>query len=400
MNHDKTAQREMLIVRLAAPERPIAWRLTCPGDPQREACGEWSATGADSTLPDLAQRYPAWVLVPASDCAFHHVTLPAGLRKAPQQVVPFLLEEQLATDVDETHFALLHRQRERCAVAAIARQKMAAWLARCDELRLHILALTPDVLTLPCLPDRWSAVQADDQWLIRQDAWRGMAVETPWLAELLAAWETLPPIDCYSPPPATSVPWRALAPQDVLALAAANPAARRICLRQGAFAPKRRWQTAGRRWRPTLAAAAALALLWSTNTVLDHLALSRQADAAREASQAFYRHWFKNDKNVINPRLQMQQHLRQLEATTATSPLVAHIRTLQNMVSDTPGIQLRALTWDAARNALQLDISAVSSRALEQFTARAQAGFRVRTGEMKPRPDGIEGRLTLEGNDG
>ena len=360
MNHDKTAQREMLIVRLAAPERPIAWRLTCPGDPQREACGEWSATGADSTLPDLAQRYPAWVLVPASDCAFHHVTLPAGLRKAPQQVVPFLLEEQLATDV----------------------------------------ALTPDVLTLPCHPDRWSAVQADDQWLIRQDAWRGMAVETPWLAELLAAWETLPPINCYSPPPAISVPWRALAPQDVLALAAANPAARRICLRQGAFAPKRRWQPAGRRWRPTLAAAAALALLWSTNTVLDHLALSRQADAAREASQAFYRHWFKNDKNVINPRLQMQQHLRQLEATTATSPLVAHIRTLQNMVSDTPGIQLRALTWDAARNALQLDISAVSSRALEQFTARAQAGFRVRTGEMKPRPDGIEGRLTLEGNDG
>jgi general secretion pathway protein L len=233
MNHDKTAQREMLIVRLAAPERPIAWRLTCPGDPQREACGEWSATGADSTLPDLAQRYPAWVLVPASDCAFHHVTLPAGLRKAPQQVVPFLLEEQLATDVDETHFALLHRQREHCAVAAIARQKMAAWLTRCDEPGLNILALTPDVLTLPCHPDRWSAVQADDQWLIRQDAWRGMAVETPWLAELLAAWETLPPIDCYSPPPATSVPWRALAPQDVLALAAANPAARRICLRQG-----------------------------------------------------------------------------------------------------------------------------------------------------------------------
>ncbi|KAB8146365.1 type II secretion system protein GspL, partial [Raoultella ornithinolytica] len=254
MNHDKTAQREMLIVRLAAPERPIAWRLTCPGDPQREACGEWSATGADSTLPDLAQRYPAWVLVPASDCAFHHVTLPAGLRKAPQQVVPFLLEEQLATDVDETHFALLHRQREHCAVAAIARQKMAAWLTRCDEPGLNILALTPDVLTLPCHPDRWSAVQADDQWLIRQDAWRGMAVETPWLAELLAAWETLPPIDCYSPPPATSVPWRALAPQDVLAMAAANPAARRICLRQGAFAPKRRWQPAGRRWRPTLAA--------------------------------------------------------------------------------------------------------------------------------------------------
>ncbi|WP_434636400.1 type II secretion system protein GspL [Klebsiella sp. I138] len=400
MNHDKTPQKEMLIVRLAAPERPVAWRLVCPSDPEQEASGEWSATGDNTTLPELAERYPAWVLVPASDCAFHDVTLPTGLRKPPQQVLPFLLEERLATDVEETHFALLHHQRERCAVAAIARQKMAAWLTRCDGLGLTILALTPDVLTLPCRPDRWSAIQADDQWLIRQDSWCGIAVENPWLTELLAAWETLPPIDCYSPPPATTAPWSTLAPQDLLTLAAANPAARRICLRQGVFAPKHRWQPAGQRWRPTLAAAAVLALLWSSNVVLDHFSLSRQADAAREASLAFYRHWFKNDKNITNPRLQMQQHLRQLETTATASPLVAHLRTLQNMVSDTPGIQLRALTWDAARNALQLDISAVSPRALEQFTTRAEAGFHVRTGEMKPRPDGIEGRLTLEGNNG
>ncbi|PLP21326.1 type II secretion system protein GspL, partial [Klebsiella michiganensis] len=56
--------------------------------------------------------------------------------------------------------------------------------------------------------------------------------------------------------------------------------------------------------------------------------------------------------------------------------------------------------FDAARNALQLEISAVSSQALAQFSQRARAGFRVQTGEMKPRADGIEGRLTLEGNDG
>ena len=37
--------------------------------------------------------------------------------------------------------------------------------------------------------------------------------------------------------------------------------------------------------------------------------------------------------------------------------------------------------------------------ALEQFSQRARARFRVQTGEMKPRADGIEGRLTLEGND-
>ncbi|MFK3704225.1 type II secretion system protein GspL [Klebsiella sp. NPDC088457] len=400
MNNDKTPRRTMLIVRLAAPELPVAWRLRSPDEPEREVSGEWLSANDDATLPELALRYPAWVLVPASDCAFHHVTLPAGVRKPPLQVLPFLLEEQLATDLEESHFALLHRQRENCAVAVVQRQKMQSWLARCDRLGLNILALTPDVLTLPQRADRWSAVLAGGQWLIRRDGYSGMAVEAPWLAELLAAWGTLPPIDCYSPPPATPAPWRPRPTQELLALAAENPAARYICLRQGSFAPKRRWRPAGQRWRPAMVAAVLLAALWSTNAVLDHLALSRQADAARETSRAFYRHWFKSDKNVINPRLQMQQHLRQLDASAGASALVGHIRALHNFVADTPGIQLRALSWDAGRNALQLDISAASARALEQFTTRAQTGFRVRTGEMTPRADGIEGRLTLEGNDG
>lgn len=137
---------------------------------------------------------------------------------------------------------------------------MAAWLTRCDEPGLNILALTPDVLTLPCHPDRWSAVQADDQWLIRQDAWRGMAVETPWLAGITRGLETLPPIDCYSPPPATSVPLARARAAGCARPGGGEPGGPADLRRQGALR-QRRWQPACRRWRPTLAAAAALALL-------------------------------------------------------------------------------------------------------------------------------------------
>lgn len=398
MNNDKTPPRAALILRLGAPDRPIAWRLFSPGQPER--AGAWSPGDDDPTLRELAAHYPAWVLVPASDCAFHRVTLPAGLRQRPQQILPFLLEEQLATDVEEVHFALLHRQKNICHVAALQRQKMREWLARCDELGLEVLALTPDVLALPFTPGRWSALQVGEQWLIRHQAWGGMAAEAGWLAELLSPGEEQPPIDSYSPPPPIPAPWREQAAQDLLQLAAADPTAQRICLRQGDFAPKRRWQPAGLRWRPAMAAAAALALLWGTNAVLDHLALGLRAAAAQQASQGFYRQWFKTETRVINPRLQMQQHLRQLEQTAAHPPAVVTIGLVQKIVAETPGVRLRALAYDGARNALQLDVSAVSPRALEQFTLRAQPHFRVRTGEMKPRADGIEGRLSLEGNDG
>lgn len=109
MNKINASPQAMLIVRLAAAQAPLHWQLFAPGEPHHEASGRWPTDDA-SPFPALAEQYPAWVLIPASDCAFHSLNLPAGLRKPPLQVAPFLLEEQLADDVEATHFALLHRQ--------------------------------------------------------------------------------------------------------------------------------------------------------------------------------------------------------------------------------------------------------------------------------------------------
>ena len=397
MNNHHTFSAAVLIIRLNPDAATAIWRLAAPGDAAQT--GEWHPDAGDPTLSLLAQRHPAWVLVPASDCAFHRVTLPAGARRNAQQALAFLLEEQLATEIEESHFALIHRDKSDCAVAVVGREKMRAWQAWCEGLGLNVLALTPDALALPQNPTGWSAVRCGEQWLFRCETCSGMAVETPWLGELLVHWPDLAPIACYSPPPDIAAPWQPRPVQDLLALAASNPQARKICLRQGNFAAKRRPPTP-RRWRTAIVATLALLLLWSGNRLHDHLALARQADAAVQASRDFYRQWFKAEKNLVNPRLQMQQHLRRLESVSARPALISRLGALQQIIAETPGIRLRALSFDATRNALQLEVSAVSSQALAQFSQRARAGFRVQTGEMKPRADGIEGRLTLEGNDG
>ncbi|MCC7952365.1 type II secretion system protein GspL, partial [Klebsiella quasipneumoniae] len=99
MNKFNASPQAMLIVRFAPGQAPLHWELFAPGDPHHEARGRWPADDA-SPFPALAAHYPAWVLIPASDCAFHPLSLPAGLRKPPLQVAPFLLEEQLADDVE------------------------------------------------------------------------------------------------------------------------------------------------------------------------------------------------------------------------------------------------------------------------------------------------------------
>jgi general secretion pathway protein L len=119
--------------------------------------------------------------------------------------------------------------------------------------------LTPDVLALPWQPPAWSAVQVDEQWLIRHQPWGGMAAENVWLTELLQSEAEEHVIDSYSPPPAAPGVWRAQPAQTLLTLAARHPAAQKLSLLQGEFAVRRRPAQAS--WRPARYAALALALL-------------------------------------------------------------------------------------------------------------------------------------------
>ncbi|TYR69230.1 type II secretion system protein GspL, partial [Klebsiella pneumoniae] len=77
MNKINASPQAMLIVHLAAAQAPLHWQLFAPGEPHHEASGRWPTDDA-SPFPALAEQYPSWVLIPASDCAFHSLTLPAG----------------------------------------------------------------------------------------------------------------------------------------------------------------------------------------------------------------------------------------------------------------------------------------------------------------------------------
>lgn len=96
------------------------------------------------------------------------------------------------------------------------------------------------------------------------------------------------------------------------------------------------------------------------NSVLDHRDLARQAEAAQQASRAFYHRWFDGEK-VINPRLQMQQHLQTLTRQAQHAPRRPPQR-LAKHPQRNAGIRLRALSWDAAGNRLQLDIAGLPGR--------------------------------------
>jgi general secretion pathway protein L len=392
--HSKRNEEVRLILRLPSDDhQPVLWYWVAATDCRQ---GSLAAGSSDPELSNLLATYPAWVLVPASEIVFHHVTLPRRARRQSLQVLPFMLEEQLASEVEGLHFAILQQSGDECDVAVVEKELMQRWIARCEQLGAQVQALIPDVLMLPLAAHGWSAVRLNEQWLFRCAAHAGMVVESSWLSQLLVA-AAPPMIESYSAPPADNraeVEWRAHPTQDLLPLAAQGEMYRGADLRQGEFTRASAWRGGVRPWRPVMLALAVYLLLLSVDAGLAHYRLWQQAQQWRQASTRLYQQLFPAEKNVINPRVQMQQHLQQL-APSAQAGLSEQMRQLQQLMADNSAVRLQALAYDASRNELRVDLHAASFPALEQFQQRAGQHYRVQPGEVKQNARGVESRLIL-----
>ena len=122
-----------------------------------------------------------------------HVTVSPEEKKHLQQALPFLLEEQLAEDIEDLHFATCPLDKTTFGVAVCRHSAMAAWedlLADLPELPQWL----PEPLLLPWQTGEWCLVMAADAVIVRSGECEGYTVEPELLPVLLtAAAEAAPP---------------------------------------------------------------------------------------------------------------------------------------------------------------------------------------------------------------
>ena len=82
------------------------------------------------------------VVVPGQDVLLTAAVVPSRNRQRIVEALPYILEDQLASDVDELHFAVGARVRDGTVPAAVvAHERMAHWLAQ-----LRSVGIDPDEL--------------------------------------------------------------------------------------------------------------------------------------------------------------------------------------------------------------------------------------------------------------
>src|SRR5580704_5189925 len=131
---------DWLLLRLPrVPDQPATWLVV---DPRGVATGPPQSGPLSLAAPRSTNRRIC-VLVPGTDVLVAEPELPGKAGAKLQQLVPYALEEHLADDIDDLHFAIGRRPPDstRTPVAVVARALLDGWLSA-----LRANGIEPDVV--------------------------------------------------------------------------------------------------------------------------------------------------------------------------------------------------------------------------------------------------------------
>jgi general secretion pathway protein L len=369
----------------------------------------------EEAAADAAGRRVA-VLVPAADVLCLEVELPVRSGPRAAALVPFALEEQLATDVETQHFAVAPAPGGRTAVAVIARSLLEEWLARLAAAGLNPELLCTDASLMPRVAGHTVALlEGDTLNFADGDEDERLTLAAPpggfasALAIALGDEIGTTQLLLHANPPdwqrrsaeveATrsslgSLRVQLLASGSLPWLAAQLPFVRPTNLLQGAYAPRTALGASWSRWRTAAALAGALLLLHVGAQLFSLWQLGRTERELDAQIAAIAGPWV--PPGTESPRRVLEPKLLDAQAHGGRSGLLPALQGLAQAMNGVSGARVRAL--DFRDGALQLKVRAGDAQSLDRINQGLRAaGWQAQLTSGAAEGDAYEGNIQLRG---
>ncbi len=394
---------EQLLIRLGATEAdPISWLVWSTAEEEIIASGELANADALSTLAERAGHRAVIALAPSSEILLKWVALPPRAGRKVLSALPFMLEDELATDISEQFFAIGPKVGDSQAVAVVSHSKLQMWQQWLADAGLFCNHLIPDVLAVPVTENGWSVLTLGDQMLVRQDTFKGIQGEQAWLLPTLGHFTSQQEapvvitnyagIDLSDMPNITVSDAPLELPMHVLAKEAMSSS---FNLLQGEYKVKRTRNNAWTQWR----VAAVLAVLVLCTSLIDKTVTlyqlkSENAALTSEIDQAV-KSGFPNIGVYRNVKLKLQYELNKLSKSGGDASMLVMLDQLSDAFASTQ-VKPQTLRFDATRTEIRIQAQGKSFEALEQFRRQAEgAGFTVEQGAINNRDDNVIGTVSI-----
>jgi general secretion pathway protein L len=359
------------------------------------------------------------VLVPGTDVLLAEPVLPlksSGAKLA--QVVPFALEEQLAADVEDMHFAVGKRaSRPGTPVAAVAHARMAEWMTALQDAGLQTDSIYAETAMLPVVAGAVAVLIDGNRVYVRREDTPGAVIEVEPLIEALqlalaSGEEARENVTIFLSEDDyererdlleglrefTASLQLKLLPDGPLPLLAANISQNApVNLLQGNYGAKTKLNVSFAPWRY----AAALAVVF----VAAHLGLKawqyvhyKKIESQLDAQIAETYQQALPGAPVPAPleaRREIEQVLNQLRGTGPTSGMLTTLAMLSEAMGQAPNTDIEALSY--RDNVTDLRVLVPSVDTLERIRQVAgERGVSAKIESANPRDSKFEGRLQFK----
>ncbi|WP_440054323.1 type II secretion system protein GspL [Pseudoalteromonas sp. T1lg65] len=398
---------EQLVIRVdQSQQSAVHWLIWSNQNEQIIASGMLEHSGELTSLTEKAQNRQVNLLLPASAVQLRTLDLPAKWNRKLEQALPFMLEEQVACDVDELFLAIgkpgMRDNTHTIEVALCDHQWLANWLAVFDDADIVVDKLLPDALCLPILDTQSvSAIQLGEQWLFKHNEWQLGLAEPAWLDTYIKAAK-IQKLAHFSP--ANGMPESIICEAQTsaydlpLAIFAKTIPSIDFTLRQGMFAAKKKQPQWWRDWRSGLVAASVAVISFIAIKGTQLLILNHQADQLQAQSVAIYQQAFPN--KVVRPHLMKKQIQGELDSLSGAEQggfleLTNHFVSIYDQVeSFTP----QTLRYDKRRNELRIRARAKEFQIFGQVKSiLEQRGVTVEQGALNNDGDFVVGEIKIRG---
>ena len=355
------------------------------------------------------QRNTPCFAVPGADVRLLRLGLTPEEKKHIGKSLPFMLEERVAEDIEQLHFASIALGKLELGVALCSTAKMHAWqdaLADFPGIRQWL----PEPLLLPWRNGEWCIVLDTDEAVVRFDECGGFTVERDLLPAMLAGLQSGQPepgaVIIYGGDQAAdtalvpedlqkSVQWRRGNLYSALLLADAPNAS--LNLLQGDFAnrlPLARWWG---EWRAVAAICAlALGLQW-LSTYSDFRHLERENLALRSAVEASYRQ-VNPRGNAPKPESQLQRQLAAMRGSGDASGFVHLMEQVGTVIAGNKGTSIDTINYNFNNGGgeMRMNILAADFEAVERVRADINsAGLEAVMESSSAQGDKVRARLRV-----
>lgn len=425
---------ETLFIRLGSQaDDSIYWLIVTDNKNNSQdiiASGELQNAEQLNELTNKAVQRQVKVLVPSCDVLLKSLKVPAKSSRARRLAAPYMLEDNLAEEVEQLFFAYadlaVDEQGNNCFTAIVAHGQMQQWLSWLADADLPTKHIMPEALAMPVNDNGWSAIALGSteqgQVIIRQNNWQGFTLDAnAWQlqCQLLATAaehdkntdhhkdkRSLNSVNiaAYSPLTDNEKINLTTMPEELpLALMASHYGnnTNGFNLLQGQYKIKEKRNHSGQQWLWVAGIAVFALLLSVANKSVQLWQINAEQQRVEQAIIANYQATFPKTKRVrlSTIKSQLNRELALLGSLSDKQGFLALLAKLHPAFTKVPTLKPASLKFDSKRGELRIQATAKDYQAFEQFRlALADIKLVVKQGAQTNQGEQVIGSFSVTDN--